>query len=331
MGAEVVTFKRIDHSTRNEKHAQEAIVRAFSPVERQSVIVEGVCIHRYLLDSGWGFGTVLTDDKISVPFVGTFGGELYDGARVRVHGTWGNHVKYGWQVKVSALEVLLATSNSGVQAWFQDRFPDVGPVRAKSMLDTFGAELWTVIEKDWKRLAEADQIGEVLAERIHHTFLNYKHEREAYVWLASIGLGPDAIRKAFNLWGRETRRIIEENPYTLTELPNIGFKQADRIARAAGVKAIDERRILAGYAYAMEVIEREGSTCATAQKILATAASGDVLGLQLSTVRKHFDKAVETGSLIGEFGAFFRGVMADAEHSIAMQVGELVRQGRVGT
>jgi ATP-dependent exoDNAse (exonuclease V) alpha subunit len=323
-----MSFKRIDHSTRSEKQAQNDIVKTFSPEERQSVVVEGVCVHRHLLDSGWGFGTVMLDNKTSLSFVGTLGGELYDGARVKIHGFWSSHAKYGWQVKVRALEVMLATSQTGVQAWFQDRFPDVGPVRAKSMLDTFADKLWHIVEHDHKKLAEAPQIGDVLAERIHHTFMNYKHEREAYVYLAGIGLSPDAIRKAVNLWGRDTQKMIAEDPYILTHLPGIGFKQADRIARQAGVKAVDPRRILAGYTYAMEVLEREGSTCATPQKIMATAASQDVLNLQLATVRKHFDAAVESGSLIGEFGAYFRGPMANAEHNIAMQVGALITQGR---
>jgi len=320
-------FSRQNHNTRADERSQAALTARYTPKDRADATIEGVCIHHHLLESGWGFATVLTDEKIQVSITGMLGGELYDGARVTVHGFWAHHDRYGWQVKLRALEVMLATSLDGVQAWFQDRFPEVGPIRARSLLATFGTAIWDIIENDHARLAEAPQVGDKLAEQIHHTYINYKHERDAYVYLAKVGLGPDAIRKAFNLWGRNTQKTIEGNPYDLTRLPGVGFKQADRVARAAGVKAVDPRRILAGYVYAMKVLEQEGSTCASAQKIIATCASQEVLGINITTVKPYFDEAVKSGGLVGEFGAYFRGVMADAEHLIATQVAELVKQG----
>lgn len=327
-----MTFKvtgssRSDHQTHGEKAEQQLIIKRFTPKERLDATIEGDCVHLYRLDSGWGFARIwMPSEKLGVSITGTLGGELYDGARVRAHGFWSNHNRYGWQVKLRALEVLLATSVDGVIAWFQDRFPDVGPIRARSLLDTFKAEIWDVIEKDHKRLSEAPQIGEKLAEQIHHTYISYKHEREAYVYLAKIGLSAEAIKRAFNLWGRDTEKRVAENPYRLMELPNVSFKQADVIARHAGVKAADPRRILAGYVFAMQLLEREGSTCATPQKLMATAAGKECLGLTLKTVKEHFDRAVEEGGLVGEFGMYFRRDMADAEHLIAEQVFEFLRR-----
>lgn len=321
-----IDFRKHTHAAAAERRDQDVIVKAFAPKEREATEVEGVCTHLYRMDSGWGFATIVTSEKQSVSITGTLGGELYEGARVRVHGFWSQHATYGWQVKLRALEVLMSTSADGVIAWFSDRFPDVGPVRARSLLDTFGNDIWNVIEQDCPRLAEAPQIGDVLAERIHHTYVNYQHEREAYVYLAKIGLGPDAIRKAFNLWGRATRTRVEENPYNLQDLPGVGFKAADRVAKQAGLKPADPRRILAGFTYAMEVIERDGSTCATEAKICAVTAGKDVLDITTPTVRSHFARAVEEGGLIGEFGAFFRRRTANAEHRIAEQVGDLLRR-----
>ena len=312
--------------TYGERDAQDRLVRTFNPTERGDVVLDGLCTHYHKLESGWGFCTILTEDKVNVSVTGTLG-DVYDGARVRVHGFWSQHERYGWQVKLRALEVHLSTSLDGVQAWFQDRFPEIGPIRAKSLLEHFGKDIWNVIETDHARLADAPNIGPKLAEQIHGTYVNYRHERDAYVFLAGWGLGPEAIRKAFNFWGRDTQKTLEENPYHLIKLPGIGFKQADRIARQAGMKAVDQRRILAGYVYAMELIEREGSTCASAQKILAVASGAEVLNLQLSTVRPFFEKAVADGGLVGEFGAFFRSQTADAEHLIASQVADLLAKG----
>lgn len=326
----IIDYKRRanEQRARHELQAQKEIVAEFKPKDRADAEISGTCTHHHLLDSGWGFATILTAEKINVSVTGMLGGELYDGARVTVHGMWANHPKYGWQVKLRALDIVLGTSLDGVQAWFQERFPDVGPVRAKSLLATFGQEIWDVIENHPERLTEAPDIGETIAERIHYTYINYRHERDAYIYLAKVGLGPEAIRKAFNLWGRSTQQVVEENPYNLIRLPGVGFKQADRIARAAGLKAIDPRRIEAGYVYAMEVLEREGSTCASAPKIIATAAGQEVLGLSTTTVRPYFDAAVEAGGIIGEFGVYFRKRTADAEHLIATQVAELVQYGR---
>jgi exodeoxyribonuclease V alpha subunit len=325
----MVDFKKAigkrDHLTHQEERSQEKLAQLLKPKEHETAELTGEITFVYRQASGWGFANMKLDDANVVNITGTLG-EIYEGCRVTVHGFWTKHAKYGWQVKIRALEIQLASSLSGVVGWFAHRFPDVGPIRAASLVDTFKDEIWAVIENDWPRLAEAPQIGDKLAEQIHHTYLHYRQERDSYVYLAKIGLGPDAIRKAFELWGGEVQKLVDENPYILMTLPGVGFRYIDRIARNAGVRAVDERRILAGYSYALELIERDGNTCAAAAKIQSVAASNEVLGLSLDTVRKHFDAAMSAGDIISEFGAFFRKETADAEHLIAEQIAALVNR-----
>lgn len=325
----MVDFKKVmsrSQLSRSEERDQDKLVSILKPKANQDAELTGELIFIYRQASGWGFANLKLDDKNTVNITGTLGGEVYEGCRVTVHGFWTQHAKYGWQVKIRALEVQLASSLSGVVAWFSDRFPDVGPVRAASLVETFKEEIWNIIENDWPRLAEAPQIGDKLAEQIQQTYHYYKRERDAYVYLAKVGLGPEAIKKAFDLWGADVQKLVDANPYILMTLPSVGFKYVDRVARNAGLKAVDPRRILAGYSYALELIEREGNTCASAVKIQSVAAGNEVLGLSLDTVRKHFDEAMSAGNIVSEFGAFFRKDTADAEHLIAEQISAMVHR-----
>jgi len=321
--------KRSKRALDADEAAQQArLIEMLKPAEGAAIEVEGRCDFVFAKPehNGWGFAKLRTDDKLIVPVTGQVGADLYVGARVKVYGFWVHHARYGWQAKVRSIEVVLSSDFDGVTAWFESRFDNVGPVRARRLLEAFGDQIWNVIENHPERLKEVDGIGETLAEQIQSSYRRFRQERDTYVTLAKLGLGAEAIQRVTSRWGWLTVCAqIEENPYILTEISGIGFKGADRLARNAGIGGTDERRVVAGFLYAMELLEREGHTCATPNKLMAKASSLDVLNVTFSVVQKHWAAAVERGELVGEFGVFFRKSLADAEHLIAEQIAALVQ------
>jgi exodeoxyribonuclease V alpha subunit len=311
-----------------EEAQQRALISAHKPTQGGKVELSGECSYVYKRGDhgGWGFGRLSTP-KGEITFNGALPEDLYVGARCTIEGAWQQHPRYGWQVKLRIVEVQLGTDEVGVIGWFEARFDDIGPIRARALVRHFGAQLWEVVETAPTRLTEVSGIGEKLAESIAATYQNFKHERELYTYLAKIGLGAGAIKHATQRWGRDAKRTLEENPYALRDLPGVSFPQADRIARNAGIKAIDLRRVIAGYAYAMELLEREGHTCSSVAKIQAMTAGKDVLNIRLQTVQQHWTDAVVAGGLVEEFGAFARKATADAEHMIAEQIFALRHPG----
>jgi len=61
-------------------------------------------------------------------------------------------------------------------------------------------------------------------------------------------------------YGEEVVAVLTDDPYRLTELPRIGFKIADRIARSLGVELDDPHRLRAGLRFVLEEAESNGNT-----------------------------------------------------------------------
>lgn len=325
-------FARKDLRGGYEKQLERQVVALFKPRNGADAEVEGTV--RYLFrrqeHDGWGFAKVeakVGQSKVLVTCTGLLPDDIADEARVRVTGQWSKHSRYGWQVKIRTCSIALSTHPYAVESWLEARFENIGPVRARRLALHFGEELWDVVEHQPLRLTEVEGIGPQLAEGIQVAYQRYKHEREVYEYLGGLGLGARAIKRALDVWGTEARRKVERNPYDLMLLPRTTFKTADRIALRMGLSRQDPRRIYAGYTYAAGLLEREGHTCATRPKLVATAAGSDVLGLRFKLTEAHFAEAVEAGALVGEFGAYFRPAMADAEHLIAERVAGLLNPG----
>lgn len=318
----------------NEKarrHSDDLIEKHFAPNAGTEVELVGeIDFVRVVNDrTGWGFARIYT--KVSeghramhVPIVGLVN-ELYDTAEVELLGKWVKHHKFGWQVDMTYVVVALPNTMGGVAAWLEERFPDIGPKRALDIVRAFPPpSLWDVLESEPQKLTTIDGIGEVIAEGCAQAYQLYKYEREAFVELASLGLKADQIRAAIKLWRDKAVEVLTANPYELRRLPMVGWKQADTLARRAGVGLEDPRRIVEGLRYALELGENEGHTCRGQKRIIATACKADVLGLGMTVVAKQFQRALDDGAVVEDGGAFYRPETLKAERLIADRIATLI-------
>ena len=275
------------------------------------------------LDDGWGFGKLYTKGQV-VSFTGQVA-DLYEGADVRVQGTWQEHDRYGWQVRGRLVSLEVPGTAAGARAWLAYRFEDIGPTVALAIVTTFPPpELWEVLEHAPDRLQEVDGVGPVRAASIADAYAHWKHEREQFEALANLGLKPAQIRKAVDQWGKAAVATVEANPYRLRELPGIGWKFADNVAMKAGVKRGDARRIHAGLDYAMECREREGDTCAIGSALRTTAAAEDILNTRLAKVTEHWQGALDKGVIVERDGRFYRAPTLFHEEQLARCIARLM-------
>ena len=102
-------------------------------------------------------------------------------------------------------------------------------------------------------------------------------------------------------YGKETVRLIKENPYRLcSEVFGIGFKTADRIARELGVGESSAYRIEAALSHLLELATAEGHLCLPRQELISRVS--EVIEADRSLLDDRISKMCGRGVLFEEEG-----------------------------
>ena len=115
------------------------------------------------------------------------------------------------------------------------------------------------MEEEPERLAEIKGISEKKAREIARQMEEKRDVRKAMIFLQKYGISSALSVKIYNQYGERLYRIIEENPYQMTdEIQGVGFKIADEIAEKAGIHTDSDFRIRSGLFYALKQSMSEG-------------------------------------------------------------------------
>ena len=182
------------------------------------------------------------------------------GEIIKMYGEWVNHPRYGEQFKIEHYTSLVPASVYGIQRYLgSGLIKGIGPIMAKRIVARFGKETLDIIEKEIKRLAEVDGIGEKRIGMISRAWEDQKGIREVMIFLQAHGVGSGYATKIFKQYGNRSIMIVKENPYRLaTDIFGIGFLTADRIAEKLGFAKDSQLRAEAGILYALNQLADEG-------------------------------------------------------------------------
>ena len=185
---------------------------------------------------------------------------LTPGETLRVHGRWSHHPKFGEQFRVDRYEPIVPATIIGIQKYLgSGMIKGIGPVFAKRLVETFGAETLQVIETAPARLAEVPGIGPKRQQRIATAWAEQREIREVMLFLQGHGVSPAYAVKIFKTYGQAAIATVRENPYRLArDIRGIGFKTADKIARELGVPADSPLRATAGILHTLQELTDEG-------------------------------------------------------------------------
>lgn len=236
-------------------------------IEQELVTLRGELVSfRSVTDDGWGFGEVrlppAEGHKRSVPVAVT--GKLlgvYPGDVVELQGTYGEHAKYGRQLKVRQCTVQRPEGADGAVKWIASRLPAVGLKRAQQLVERFADELWAIVEREPDRLTEVPGITFARAQEIHEAYARVAGEREHMVTLRGWGLTDGQVAHCLQQWKTLERVILKlrENPYQLSQVVfGFGFLRADVIARKMGIAADAPARVQAGVEHLLSEAEQAG-------------------------------------------------------------------------
>jgi hypothetical protein len=144
----------------------------------------------------------------------------------------------------------------------------IGKELASRLVSKFGTETLRVIEKEPGKLREVEGVGPLRAERIVEAWSRQRNIREIVFLLQSCGVSKGLAARIFKHYGPGAHEVVRRNPWRLAaEMPGVGFRMADTIAKSLGAPADSPQRIEAGVLFALEERATEGDVMACRQRI----------------------------------------------------------------
>lgn len=192
-------------------------------------------------------------------------GHVSPGDQLVVSGAYAEHARYGSQFAVQTFRSALPRTADGIVRWLQLRVPGIGPRFARAIVDHFGPEgVFGELDRDPERLREVrTQAGRAVSrrsvERAIDAWRTFASIREVETFLFGHGIAPGLARRLVREYGDAVVEVLTHDPYRLLDLPGIGFRTADRIARSLGVEPDDAHRLRAGLVFALEEAQAEGN------------------------------------------------------------------------
>jgi len=185
------------------------------------------------------------------------------GESVRCRGEWTNHERFGRQYRIDSCEVVPPATEKGIVLYLSSGLvKGIGPKLAAAMVGLFGMDTLRVIDEEPARLREVPGIGRQRAADIARAWSVQKDIQEIMVFLRGYGVGQALAAKVYKRYGRDTVRLIKQNPYRLcSDLFGVGFKTADQIAQNLGVDPDSPFRIRAVIAHILDLAASDGHLC----------------------------------------------------------------------
>jgi exodeoxyribonuclease V alpha subunit len=243
----------------------------------------------------------------------------------RLLGEWTTHPRYGRQFKFVSCAREIPASGVALAEYLAETCPDVGPTRARAVIDLYGEDAMRVLKEDPQRVArDVKGITPERAERLREALIG--SERDEVLTLTLLEwLGPDGtpslIQRIKKRWGDDAPRLVRHNPYILCDLAYCGFSMADRIATAHGIKPDDANRLYAGVEHEIESAARDGHTSYPAEDLVRAVA--ELLDLDEARVLDEVNFLGERGEIMIEDGHAYLKRLYWAERRLADRLVEL--------
>lgn len=184
-------------------------------------------------------------------------GHVAAGESLVVAGAVEQHPRYGWQFAVESFRSALPQTAEGVALWLRRRVPGIGPTFARAIVEHFGAEhVFAELDRDPERLREVrTKAGRAISrkamERAVEAWREVAAIREVETFLFAHGIGAGLAARLVRTYGADVIAVLEDDPYRLTEVPRIGFRVADRVARSLGIELDAPQRLRAGLLFVL--------------------------------------------------------------------------------
>lgn len=251
------------------------------------------------VDSGFSIINLKPDNSQKNTCVGIMP-TISSGETIIVYGEWVIHKKFGRQFDVKSYEIVRPTTLEGITMLLcSGLISNIGPVRAKSIIDTFGLSTLEVLDNQPDKLKEVVGIGPKSFDKIKVAWEKQKYLRSLMIFLQAYGVSLNYVLKIYKTYGIDAQKRICENPYSLVEdVWGIGFVKADQIAQKMGFSHDSYKRIRAGLVFIMQEATGNGHVFLDCDEIVEKAS--EILEVPKEPTTFSLDHAIEAKLFIKE-------------------------------
>ena len=168
----------------------------------------------------------------------------------------------GNQYKASGYYQDVPTTHAAMKTFLMS-LPNIKDSRANAILKMFKVdELIDVLDNEPRKLLAINGINEPRLDAIIEDWKKKAHKRDLYKWFMECDIPIKLADKAYEIWRNDTKKVLLNNPYLLTQLRGISFLKADIIAHKINKKVNDNFRVSSCLEYCLnEDMNRNGNLC----------------------------------------------------------------------
>lgn len=246
---------------------------------------------------------------------------------VELEGDWVYHDRFGEQFSFTKIKTTAPSTLKGIENYLASGLiPHVGKKTAKKIVERFGLDSLDIIQYNPERLKEIPGIGDKKLEKISKAYEEHRELRDIMVYLQQYDISINNGIKIYKKYGKETIKVIGENPYKLSEdIHGIGFITADNIAKKMGISEDSPFKIEAGLKFSMINSAGEGhcylpkeELIKKSEKILKVDREAIEEAIQNLALRKNFYLVTE-----GEETLIYYMPYHIAENNVARKIIDL--------
>lgn len=204
------------------------------------------------------------------------------GEKLKLTGEYETHPKYGMQFRIDSYSIVIPSTKSGITKYLgSGMIKGIGPATAEKIVEAFDDQTIDVLDNNIDRLLEIEGIGTKKLEQIKKSWGEQKAVKEIMIYLQGFDISPAYAVKIYKVYGVNSIKIIQDNPYQLTyDVWGIGFKIADSIGKSVGFGDEHPMRIKAGVIYTLNEATSDGHVFLTADEL--NKKCFETLGIDLS-------------------------------------------------
>lgn len=205
---------------------------------------------------------------------------ISEGEYIEIEGDEVSHPMYGKQMVVNRYEVKQPSDVLSITRYLgSGAIKGLKLVLAERIVKMFGEDTFHIIENEPEKLAEVRGISLKKAMAISEQIVAKKDMRAAMMFLQQYGISVGLTVKIYNFYGQDVYNVLKTNPYQMADdIPGVGFKVADDIAKKTGIEVHSSFRIKSGMIYSLTQAAQQGHTYLPKQELVRRTIS--ILELQ---------------------------------------------------
>ncbi|NPV67795.1 MAG: ATP-dependent RecD-like DNA helicase [Anaerolineae bacterium] len=206
--------------------------------------------------------------------------ELQPGESVEFDGQWVEDARYGHQFRAESVRQIMPATIEGMRRYLgSGLIKGIGPRTAEKIVDYFGLDTLSVLDRDPERLLEVPDVGQKRMQMIARAWAEQQAIKEVMLFLQGHRISTGLAIKIYKTYGDEAIHKVQENPYRLArDIWGIGFLTADKIARDLGLPEDSPHRMAAGVIYALNEATNDGHVFLPRPELVRLA--GELLRLE---------------------------------------------------